>query len=306
MHETSASRTALVTSLMRAVHARFDRPTLIEDPWGEWLVPESDRIAIQELVTSALDAEVRSRVDGLGSSDAILHAALRINPLYGTVIVRTRYAEDALERAVAHGARQYVIVGAGMDSFALRRPAFARDLEVFEIDHPATQELKRRRLRECAVELPSGLHFIAADLSQEQLSAALTRSPFRNDEPAFFSWLGVTTYLTRDANLATLRAIAVCAVRGSELVFTYLDQRELDPDRQSTAIRDVRARVASMGEPMVSGFDPTELERDLRDVGLTLVEDLGGEELGARYCKERKDGLAPAGTAHIALARVDT
>jgi methyltransferase (TIGR00027 family) len=215
MHETTASRTALVTSLMRAVHTRFDRPALIEDPWGDRLVPEAERIAIQEAVTSALDPEVRTRIAGLGASDAVLHAALRVNPLYGMVIVRTRYAEDALERAVAQGARQYVIVGAGMDSFGLRRPAFAEGLEVFEIDHPATQDLKRRRLRESAVELPRRLHFIAADLSQEQLGAALARSLFRNDELAFFSWLGVTAYLTRDANLATLRAIAGCAARGS-------------------------------------------------------------------------------------------
>jgi methyltransferase (TIGR00027 family) len=304
MHETTASRTALVTSLMRAVHTRFDRPALIEDPWGDRLVPEADRIAIQELVTSALDPAVRSKIDGLGSSEAVLHAGLRVNPLYGMVIVRTRYAEDALEAAVAQGARQYVIVGAGMDSFALRRPAFAEALEVFEIDHLATQDLKRRRLREGAFEPPGRLHFIAADLGQEQLGAALARSPFRRDEPAFFSWLGVTAYLTRDANLATLRAIAGCAARGSELVFTYIDRRELDQDCQSKSIGSVRARVASMGEPWLSGFDPSLLAEDLRDVGLTLVEDLGGEQLRTRYCRNRTDGLSPADTAHIARARV--
>jgi methyltransferase (TIGR00027 family) len=304
MNETSASRTALVTSLMRAVHTRFDRPALIDDPWGDRLVLDSERKAIQEVVTGALEPEARKQLDALGSPEAVLHAALRASPAYGTVIVRTRYAEDALEGAVVRGARQYVIIGAGMDSFALRQPAFAQGVEVFEIDHPATQGLKRRRLRECAVSLPQALHFVAADLSQEQLGAALARSSFRRAQPTFFSWLGVTAYLTRDANLATLRAIAACAAHESTLVFTYLDQREFDPDRQSDDIQRTRARVASLGEPWLSGFDPAELADDLRDVGLALVEDLGGEELRARYCRDRNDGLSPADTLHIARAQV--
>jgi len=304
MNETSASRTALVTSLMRAVHTRFDRPALIDDPWGDRLVPDAERKAIQELLTAALGPEVSKQLDALGSPEAVLHALLRASPAYGTVIVRTRYAEDALEEAVAAGARQYVIIGAGMDSFALRQPAFAQGVEVFEIDHPATQGLKRRRLGECGVSLPHTLHFVAADLSREELGAALTRSAFRRDQATFFSWLGVTAYLTREANLATLRAIAACAAPGSALVFTYLDQREFDPGRQSDEIQRARARVASLGEPWLSGFDPAQLADDLRGVGLALVEDLGGEELRARYCGDRNDGLSPAATIRIARAQV--
>lgn len=131
--------------------------------------------------------------------------------------------------AVRNGVRQYVIVGAGFDSFAQRQPAFARYVDVFEIDHPATQEFKRWRLHECGVPLPATLHLVPADLSHEQLGDALARSTFRPTEPTLFAWLGVTQYLTREANLGTLRGIADCSNSGSELVFTYVDQRELSP-----------------------------------------------------------------------------
>lgn len=304
MKDTKASRTALVTSLMRAVHTRLDRPALIEDPWGDRLVPEAEREALRKLAASTLEPEARQRLEALGSHEAVLQAAFHANPVYGTVIVRTRYAEDALEAAVARGARQYVIIGAGMDSFALRQPAFAQGVQIFEIDHSATQELKRQRVRECGISLPDTLHFVPADLSQEDLGTALARSPFRGAQPTFFSWLGVTSYLTRSANLATLLAVARCAAPDSELVFTYIDQREFDPDRQSEGIQRVRARVESLGEPWVSGFDPSQLAEDLRGVGLILVEDLGGEALRERYCKARSDGLSPAATVHIARAQV--
>jgi methyltransferase (TIGR00027 family) len=289
---------------MRAIHTRLDRPALIEDPWGDRLVPDAEREAFRKLAVSSLEPEARRRLEALGSDDAVLHAWFHANPSYGSVILRTRYTEDALEAAVARGARQYVIIGAGMESFALRQPAFARGVQIFEIDHPATQELKRQRVRECGISLPDTLHFIAADLSREDLGTALARSPFRRTQPTFFSWLGVTMYLTRAANLATFLAVARCARPDSELVFTYLDQREFDPDRPFDDMQRVRGAVASMGEPWVSGFDPSQLAEDLRGVGLILVEDLGGEALRERYCKGRSDGLSPAATAHIARARV--
>lgn len=282
-----ASRTAIGTALMRAAHTRLDHPTLIDDPWGDRLIFADEREAM--LATA-------------GAGD--LDTALRAHPSYGTVILRARYAEDALADAVRRGVRQYVIVGAGMDSFALRRPPFAHALEIFEVDHPSTQELKTGRLAVCEIPLPAGLHLVAADLSETALDAALANSPFRPDLLAFFSWLGVTTYLTREANLATLAAIASCALAGSELVFSYLDQSLLDSGSEQGPMQRARAQVASVGEPWVSGFDPDQLAHDLRGRGLGLVENLGPDELRARYCAGRTDGLDSSPGSHIAHARV--
>ena len=187
----------------------------------------------------------------------------------GWAVLRTRYAEDALEVAVGKGVHQYVIVGAGFDSFALRQPAFARHVDVFEIDHPATQELKRQRLHECGVPLPRTLHFVPAE-----------------------------------ANRATLRAIAACSAPGSELVFTYVDQREFGGDRASVGAERVQVAFAAAREPWLSGFDPSLLAEDLTVVGLTLIEDLDGLGAKERYCSGRRDDLFPMTASHIVHAEV--
>jgi len=290
---TRASLTALATSLMRAIHTRLDRPALIHDPWGDRLVSDEERESLSRAAEAGLDPADAERVAALGTLSERVDAALRLHPAYPTIVVRTRYAEDAMAESVARGARQHVIVGAGMDSFALRQPAFARGLEIFEVDHPATQEFKRRRLRDCGVALPHRLHFVAADLSIEALGSALERSSFSRGELSFFSWLGVTSYLTREANLATLGEIASCSAPASELVFTYIDQREFEPDTSSPETLRIRIGLEAAGEPWVSGFFPALLAEELRATGLTLLEDLGGDDLRARYCARRRDGLTP-------------
>lgn len=287
MDPGTASRTAIGTALMRATHTRLDRPVLIDDPWGDRLILAEEREAI---------------LARAGARD--LDAMMRAHPSYGGVILRARCAEDALADAVRRGVGQYVIVGAGMDSFALRQPPFANDLEIFEVDHPSTQQFKTGRLAACGTPLPAGLHLVAADLTETALDAALQSSSFDCSAPAFFSWLGVTPYLTRAANLATLRAISCCAPPGSELVLSYLDQGLLDSADEDGAIQRARAQVASIGEPWVSGFDPVRLRSDLRSAGLELIEDLGPKELTARYCAARTDGLKPSIGSHVARARV--
>jgi methyltransferase (TIGR00027 family) len=302
MKETLASRTALVTSLMRACHARLDRDPLIDDTWGDRLVPDAVRKAMREAALAAMDADARARA--LAVPEAVVDDQLRASPAYANVILRSRYTEDALRDAVTRGIRRYVIIGAGFDSFSLRRPAFARDVDVVEVDHPATQALKLRRLDECGVARPQSTHFVAADLGREDIASALSRSPYSRDRAAFFSWLGVTMYLGREANLATLRAIAGCAAAGSELVFTYIDERVLSSEHSSPTFRKLREAVASVGEPFRSGFDPATLARELKRLGLTLVEDLDGQQMAQRYDRAGANGLTSSTTSHIARARV--
>ncbi|MGY4830350.1 class I SAM-dependent methyltransferase [Sphaerotilaceae bacterium SBD11-9] len=280
MSPTLASRTALATSLMRALHSRTAPAPLIDDVWGDRLVPDPVRQALPE-------------------------AALRANAAYADVILRTRYAEDALAAAVSRGVDQYVIVGAGFDSFAHRRPAPARTLNVYEVDHPATLDLKRRCLQAGGVAESGRLQFVAADLACEDLGAALARSSFQPGRPGFFSWLGVTMYLTHEANLAALRAIATCAAPGSELVFSYVDEAVFEPGHASAEFTALRHTVASMGEAFLSGFDPARLSGQLRDAGFELLEDLNGEEMVARYDSGGVNGLRSNRAAHLAHARVN-
>jgi methyltransferase (TIGR00027 family) len=298
-----ASRTALIAALMRALHTRRDRPQLIDDPWGDTLVSPAEKAAIYRRILDRADPQARSRLMALPSEQAVLDRVLRAHPTYGGVIVRSRYAEDALEAAVENGVRQYVLIGAGFDSFILRQPSFARHIEVFEIDHPASQAMKRRRLDESGVALPANVRFVAADLRQESLAAVLARCGVSRTVPAFVSWLGVTIYLTRATNVATLAAIANSAAPRSEAVFTYVDERVLQT-AGSIVVEKMRASRATEGEPWVSGFDPTTLPDELRAIGLELVEDLGGDQLAARYCAGRTDRLRPAARGHVARVRV--
>ena len=288
--------------VMRALHSRRDPSPLLDDPWGDRLVPKSERDRFCQMILARMDSEVQAIA--LRAPSSILDDFFLANVAYPGVVIRSRYTEDALKAAASKGTRQYVLIGAGFDSFALRRPAFAETLEIFEIDHPATQAFKIQRIKDCGISLPSTVHFVSADLANEDLATVLARSSFRRNEPAFFSWLGVTVYLTREANLATLRAVANAGAPGSELVFTYVDQIEFVPGG-SRSLGDANAKAAAtMGEPYLSGFDPKEIANDLMHVGLELIEDLDGWKMSERYRRTGVNALQPAGSLHIALARV--
>ncbi|MDH6168507.1 methyltransferase (TIGR00027 family) [Variovorax boronicumulans] len=301
MDSSKASHTALATSLMRALHARSDPAPLLDDPWGDRLVPETVRAALRERAMARLDPALRATA----SPDKALDAALRANAAYADVILRSRYTEDMLKAAVERGITQYVLIGAGFDSFLCRRPAWAEGLKIYEVDHPATQQLKRRQLQHCGIAESDAVQFVAADLSEETLQSALARSSFQPTQPTFFSWLGVTVYLTREANLATLRAIASVAPAGSELVFTYVDEAVLRPGHANTeAFNKLRSDVSSVGESFLSGFDPATLGPLLLETGLLLLEDLGGNQAVARYDAAGAHGLRWAGAGHLAHACV--
>jgi len=303
VNESVASMTALVTSLMRALHTRSDPRPLLNDPWGGRLVPKPAIDAIRGRFLAALDGEARERA--LAAPEAFLDERLRSSPAYATVITRSRFTEDALQAAIANGTRQYVLIGAGFDSYALRQVDASAGVDVYEIDHPATQSLKRQRLLDCGVDIPASLHFIPADLSNEDLGTALSRTSFRPREPAFFAWLGVTMYLTREANMASLNAIARRGAPGSELVFTYLDHKVFGAaGSRSETFAQLRSAVARAGEPFLSGFDPKAIEGDLRSAGLVLLENLDDRQLVERFDKTNANGLLPAATSRVAHARV--
>lgn len=296
MREATPSSTALAVSLIRAAHSRAAQLPLIDDPWGERLIPEKIIAAIGR---SLLGAPASDR-DEIASAD--LDALLLASPAYANVVLRSRYTEDALQQAVANGISQYVLIGAGMDSYALRVPAEARHLRIFELDHPATQAFKIQRIAECGITLSDSVHFLAADLSQQALGGVLRDSSFDCSQPTFFSLLGVTMYLSPDANRATMREIASCSAPGSELVFSYIDQAMFSAPvtPANTAFSNMQGQVASQGEPFISGFDPDSLGSNLQSVGLCLQEDLSDVELIERYDPRGLNGLVSVQQSRIA------
>ena len=190
-----------------------------------------------------------------------------------------------------------------MDSFALRRPELGERLHVFELDHPATQALKRERLSAAGLATPPNLHFVPVDLEREPLDEPLARAGYALGAPAFVACLGVTPFLTRAANLQLLGGIAAVAASGSEVVFDYLEADAFDA-RAAAEVSRTRTERARSDEPWVSGFDPQGLPDALATAGLELIEDLTPAAAETRYCAGRPDGLRMIAHAHLACARV--
>jgi methyltransferase (TIGR00027 family) len=191
------------------------------------------------------------------------------------VAVRSRFAQDCLASAVARGVRQAVVLGAGLDTTALRNPSLA----VFEVDHAASQDWKCRQLAQMGIALPASLRFAAVDFEHQEISDGLARCGFDASRPAFFVWLGVVPYLTRDAIQATLDFVV--SLPGSEIVFDYSDPPENYAPEQRKFMMALVERVAALGEPFRSHFHPAEMAALLKGFG--EIEDMGPREIGARY-----------------------
>jgi methyltransferase (TIGR00027 family) len=282
MLEAQPSRTAQRVAIRRAQHQLLDDPKVFEDPLAIAMAgPEAARELAQ---ARALEAP--------------FSRALR-----AFLAVRSRYAEDQLARAIERGVRQYVMLGAGLDTFAYRTSNRTVGLHIFEVDHPATQEWKRARLRDAAIAVPESMTFAPVDFERQSLADGLIAAGFELERLAFFSWLGVTPYLSRPAFDATLRFIAG-RPSGSGVVFDFAVERFLLSPLQQLALDALAARVARAGEPFRLFFDPTSLANDLVHLGFGNIEDLNCDQINARYFARRSDGLAVSGGGHLLCAEV--
>lgn len=305
MEEGQFSRTALSTAYMRAYHARHDDPKIFDDYLAYHLLTDEIRATLAKHLARPLhhiDPERFASCPDQATALAWSMQAMAVPPI---VLGRTRYAEDSLNEAVGQGVQQYVILGAGLDTFAFRRTEMLSQLQVFEVDHPDTQAYKRRRLAEVGWEHPEQLHFVPVDFERESLADALTRSSYNPRVKSFFSWLGVTMYLTREVVWDTLRDLADAAPQGSTVVFDYLDADAFIPERASRRVQVMMDGVRMLGEPMVAGFDPSTLGGELERLGLGLHENLSPADIQERYFRGRTDGYKACEHAYFAWAAVD-
>jgi len=289
MEKNKVSLTALLTAYARAYHAVHDDPKIFDDFLAYQFFTEEERTSFGQNLADSLKFFDPERAASCPSQATALAWYMRIQGA-PTTLSRSRYTEDSLEAAFRQGVRQYVILGAGMDTFALRRPDLVSQLKVFEIDHPLTQAFKLNRLKELGWEIPAQLHFIPVDLTKETLANALRQSPYDPRKPSFFSWLGVTIYLTRAKVFTTLRTIAGIAPAGSSIIFDYLDTDAFIPGKASKQVQLMREIVRRTGEPLKAGFDPVTLATDLADTGLLLHENLSPSDIEERYFQGRTDG----------------
>jgi methyltransferase (TIGR00027 family) len=303
---TGGSRTAVRVALLRALHAENDEPRIFNDYLAGKLITPEERADFENMVITAL-GEFRPEIDISNRVPAsCMREGLRATTTQELMIARARFTEDHLLSCVERGLSQYVILGAGLDTFALRRADLQDRLTVFEIDHPSTQEFKRARLAAAGLACPPKLHFLPADFERESVFNVLLRSPYRSDRAAFFSWAGVTYYLSPETVFEVLRSIRRAAAPGSCVAFDYIDLEAFDPLKASARIRVVMERVQQVGEPIITGFDPDRLPAVLAALGFHVVEALSPEEQLNRYFYGRTDGLRASEHFHLVLAELAT
>jgi methyltransferase (TIGR00027 family) len=259
-------------AMRRAAHQLMDRPLVLVDPLAERI----------------LNHEARNKLPGEMRRGGTTGTRMR-----AWMVARSRLAEDTLAEAVAAGTRQYVVLGAGLDTFAYRNPW--PELRVFEVDFPATQQWKHELLRNAGVSVPTSVTYAPVDFEREPLEHGLARAGFCQQEPAFFSWLGVTMYLAPETTLATLRWIRNCNPANG-IVFDYSVPRESLDLLHKLMFDGLARRVAQAGEPFVGFFGPHQLQYDLLQMGYHQADDWDGDRLNRHYFANRGDGLKVGGS----------
>lgn len=282
MREGEGSRTAVMVAAMRALHSKIDSPVIFDDPFALAVLPPPVRQRVEH--------------DPGSFSRSVMARYLR-----SFLVVRSRFAEDELRHAVERGVRQYVVLGAGFDTFALRNPFADDGLRVFELDHPATQKAKLARLAGAGVEAKPGATFTPVDLATTSLDDALGRAGFDRTQPSVFAWLGVSMYLELEAIRATLRTIA--ALPDATVVFDIATRPKWH-DLLPRLILAMRARhVARLGEPWKTLFRPDDLLRELREAGFRTTRIVGGDELTGMYITGTNQRLTRLSNIAVASTR---
>ncbi|MGI4757121.1 MAG: class I SAM-dependent methyltransferase [Janthinobacterium lividum] len=270
MQTGTPSRTAYRVALRRAAHQLVDRPLVFPDP-------------------------LALRILGYGGTTAVTDLRAPRRPhsvaLRAYLVARSRFAEDVLQASVGAEevhAKQYVLLGAGLDTFAYRNPY--PGLRVFEVDHPDTQQWKLSLLRDAAIEIPAGMTHVPVDFQNQTLGPALVQAGLDPCLPTVFAWLGVTPYLSRESIAATLRHLSTCQP-GSVLVLDYSLPRSALPHFEQLAFDSLAARVAAAGEPFQGVFLPEQIRDLLAECGWLVSEDLDRDAINARYFPDRSDDL---------------
>jgi len=268
---------AFRAATLRAVHQLIDEePKILNDP----------------IVLLFLDA---STLDHIRLNPNKFRTA-RMKALRSHIVLRSRYTEDHLAEAVDNGVQQYLMLGAGLDTFPYRQPHWARVLRIFEVDHSASQRSKRERLTLAGVEVPSNVELVGCDFETASLRDCLRKSSFDFGKAAFLSWLGVTMYLSTDAIDAVFRFVSSLP-KSSEVVFTFASPT-------SPISEKIAASAAARGEPWRTRFEPNALAQNLYGLGFSTVSFLSASEADARYFRDRHDGLHAPRKVGIVTAAV--
>ena len=275
MQQGQASRTAIGAAGHRAAHQLLEHGTIFSDPLALAILGQD----AEQAITLARESPER-------------------RPLRLFIAMRSRFAEDSARRAIREGVRQILVLGAGLDTFAYRLEP-ARDLRVFELDHPATQRDKRRRLAEARIAEPAHVRYVGHDFEHGSMIKALEAAGLKSSERTFVPWLGVTPYLTRDAVFATLAELAELP-GGAEVVFDYANPpHTIEETATRNFHRAMAQSVAAHGEPFRCFFETDDLHASARRLGFSEIEDLDRASLITRYLPHLAAAPRPGPGGHV-------
>ncbi|MDJ0841894.1 MAG: class I SAM-dependent methyltransferase [Acidobacteriota bacterium] len=291
------SELAIEAALIRAYHTQFDTDPLIQDKLADSLVSRTERVRLLSRLEETLDDNSRREMGKIDDPMKRLYRTLRAGVVYGTVIVRGRYLEDHLKPV--EEPFQFVNLAAGLDTWPYRQQ-HGGNVTIYEVDHDEMLESKRGRLARAGFRVPWNVVSLAADMERDSLTSVLSGGEFLPERPTLFACLGLAPYLTRVRLLGLMCEAAELSAPKSELIFDYYSESDFKADEP--AMHQLVIESKAGGAAPRGGFKPEELHGILADSGFALAEDLDGNELTARYCQQREDGLTVAAPFRVLRA----
>lgn len=297
MKQNESSLTSLISAFGRAYHSQYDTPKIFDDYIAKDLISQKEFSKISENMIQGIqffNKDIAERFQN--DPDEILKWITQVQ-LSPTPLARSAYCEQVLFNEMILGLKQYVILGAGLDTFCFRHPELEDRLEIFEIDHPVTQEFKKKRLDEANFNIPSNLHFVSMDFTKEFPYQNLLDKGF-DDKKTFFSLLGVSYYLTKEEMSSLINHLFAKVPIGSSIVFDYADENLFEEKGRSNRVKNMAKMAAASGEPMKSCFSYDEIEKMLEKSGLLIYEHLTPSMINDTFFRDRTDYLSAFETIH--------
>ncbi|MGV7098985.1 class I SAM-dependent methyltransferase [Bacillus subtilis] len=297
MRKNESSLTSLISAFARAYHSRYDTPLIFDDFIAKDLINEKEFIDISKNMIQGIsffNKEIAERLQNDPEKILKWVAQIQLSP---TPLARASYCEKVLHNELMLGAKQYVILGAGLDTFCFRHPELENSLQVFEVDHPATQQFKKNKLKDANLTIPGHLHFVPMDFTKTFSYDPLLDEGFKNTK-TFFSLLGVSYYVTQEENASLISNLFSHVPPGSSIVFDYAAETLFTAKGTSNRVEHMVKMAAASGEPMKSCFTYQEIEHLLESSGLLIYEHLSPDDINDLFFSNRKDNLSAFETIH--------
>jgi methyltransferase (TIGR00027 family) len=298
MEKNESSLTSLISAFGRAYHSKYDTPKIFDDFIAKDLITQKEFGDIRENMIKGIqffNHEIAIKFQD--QPDEILKWITQVQ-LSSTTLARAAYCENVLFHEIVMGAEQYVILGAGLDTFCFRNPELNTRLEIFEVDYPSTQDFKRNRLANANYQIPDNLHFVSMDFTRDIILQILVDEGFKPNKKTFYSLLGVSYYLTKVEISNLINELFAEVPLGSSIVFDYADDNLFKEKGMSNRVQNMVQMASASGEPMKSCFTYDEIEKVLEGAGLLIYEHLSPNVINNQFFSDRLDYLTAFETIH--------